>query len=169
MKNIALVLALSVGSLVAQATSLRYEWPTPNGLAINNACYTETTFKSLAPVEYCSQTEVVAEKICYMTDSSEICSAYKGQPVRANEYVKEKTQCAKYVSNYMEVSRHVTVDKCVKYSEVRSEVDNLVCAEMGTSTTFAPTDYNVAVYQQYSGESAEQLLGHKHFSIPACQ
>ncbi len=165
MKLFAALLITAVAA-VANA-SITWDYPVINGLPINNACYTATTFKSLTPITYCTETAVTARYACRMHgEVGEMCRKLRaGEQPHSNEYLREETKCVAYASEDVEVSRTVTSQKCVRWTP-SNEVDEGQCLEWATVTSFAGTRYKVTGYEDHG----EATLTHtKRFDIPACR
>ncbi len=152
---------------MASASNIRYEWPLVNGLAVNNACFTASTFRSIKPIEYCSDLRVVSRQACRMGGEAEICRYIKENgKLYPGEYLVEQKSCYQTSGRDVEVSRMVTASKCVKWTPT-TEMDIGQCLKTETTTYKVGTQFKVAMWEN-GPQGPKNYLGEMDFTVPAC-
>ncbi|MBC7740772.1 MAG: hypothetical protein H7061_01150 [Bdellovibrionaceae bacterium] len=168
MKALILFLTVTLGSVIVSAGEITYDYPQVNGLRVNNACYTESTFRSLTSEVYCSRTAVVSRQACRMGGEAEICRDIKeGGRLYSGEYLVERTSCVKTDYRFVEVSRYASESRCTKWAPI-NEADHGQCLEYGNVTVKLGTTFNVATWEHVGGEQGGRFLGYTRFEMPAC-
>lgn len=167
MKVLATLIVLAFAGIAQAYGEITYDWPSVNGLAINNACATATTFKSLTPVTYCTETKV--DRYSCRMGEIETCRPLKaGQPPYAGEYLKEDVRCVAYGTRHIEVSRTTKTTTCTKWAPI-NEMDHGQCLEWGTVETLVGVDFSVATYRTESAETGPQFIGYTTHTVPNCK
>lgn len=160
-------------SLHAKAQhAITYVWPNINGLALNNACYTPTTFRSLKPIPVCEEYKVMSRKACEQRGDIEVCRPLKeGEKPRFTETLMEQKSCIKMTAKTLEVSRKYTESQCdltVNPGQLASECNTTTSVEK-----WAGLEWDVMMFDNGAGDPShggdKHYLGRYHLVIPACE
>lgn len=163
------ILASAVVSLVASLALAHGEvqdnYPSVNGLMVNNACATATTFRSLAPVSYCSATVTVRYGISSQGELGMVKRLLKaGEAPRRTEMLQEEQQCSAYSTKAVEVSRNMTQTECAYYIPAGEASEP--CTKFISKTVTAGTTFSVERITRY-GEADQQTFW--NYNVPACK
>lgn len=146
---------------------VRYEWPSVNGLKINNACATRETFRSLKPVMKCVERGTVSRQACAKVNDSVVCRfMIEGEVPREGEVVQEDVRCLQRESQNIEVSNVVEEFKCAEFSYVANPGTH-ECLRRERRRYTAGRVYDVSKYEVRS--TGDVYLGEERFVIPVCQ
>jgi hypothetical protein len=165
------IFALFILTIAAHsfASVLVYKWPSINGLSINNACATETEFRSLEAVKVCVETGAVSRTACRYAGESEQCRVLgPNEQPKIDETISEKTECIKYESKSVVVSRIQTNMKCAKWS-VPAPGKIKECLKYETVTSMIGNIFNVETFQDYDAEGGQQFIGYTKYEIQSCK
>jgi hypothetical protein len=159
---------IALAAQTSFASNVTYLWPEVNGLAINNACATATTFRSLQPITYCSETKVVARYACVYGEA-EYCRKLKaGENPIGNETLREEYGCVSYSSQHKEVSRKVISQECKKWGPGFGDYAPNECLKWETKETFVGLTFKVQRMKDYGGEAGLVFDGTEDFTVPMC-
>lgn len=169
MKNLLMSMSVLLLSFTARAEpKIKYLWPSVNGLAVNKACSTENSFKSLTPVPFCSDLRVTSRQACRMGGEIETCRNIKeGGKLYSGEYFVEQKSCYQTSTKEIEVSRMVTNSRCVQWTSP-SEVDVGQCLKTETTTYKAGTNFKVMMFEDGT-PGPKNYLGELDFTVPECK
>lgn len=160
---------LGLASIHAMASGeIRYDWPSANGILVNNACVDGANFRSLTPVKLCTKVAVVERKACrYGGEGGEQCRIVKpGDHIANDEILQKVKKCVAYSNNIVTVPRTHAVDICTKYRQPSNESSG-ECLKLEKKLVTEGRVFYVDLYRQ-SGEGGESFAGTKKFTIPDC-
>lgn len=167
MKSLFAILLLGFSVKALADENLTYVWPSVSGLAVNQACATETTFRSLEPISFCTETRV--DRFSCPKGPSTNCRPLKpGQAAASNETLKEEVTCIAYGQRRLEVSRLVTTEKCLENAPT-DEMNHGQCLKWGSVDTVIGLDFSVAVYRKMSADHGSDFVGYQKYTVPYCQ
>ncbi len=163
------ILASAVVTLVASFAMAHGEvtinWPSVNGLSIDNACATTDTFRSLTPVKVCTATTTVRHAVSNQGEAGQVDRVLKaGEMPRSGEWVVNMQVCSAYGSQALEVSRDMTLTECAYYP--RAGEASEPCDKFITKTVRAGLTFSVEKIAHY-GEADQSSFF--NFTVPACK
>lgn len=158
MNQFLFLLGTMIAAIAARAEVV-YQWPVVQGLPVNQACATATTFKSTRPVPVCLETKVVSRLACRKSGEADSCRPL-GLTERASdsEEVQETLGCIKSEARHLEVSRVTTARRCLDKPE---------CLRFETVTQVMSPHFRVEKYKQENGEIID-FIGTEDYRIPDC-
>jgi len=160
---------IAILSLVA-SFALAYDdsvvvWPSVNGLMINNACATDTTFRSLHPVSTCMQTEKTRYAVSDRGEIGEVRRELRaGDSLRSGETLVTETRCVSYDRQDMEVSRNVETSECAEIP--RSGEITHTCRRFVRRTVMSPRTFSVEKVIHHGDLDHSTWF---QFTVPNCQ
>ena len=163
------LLASAVVTLVASFAlahgEVQWNFPSVNGLSVGNACATATTFRSLAPVQYCSATQTVRVAYSSQGEIGLVKRTLKaGEVARRGEFVENETVCSAYGMHNVEVSRVVSTSECAYYMPAGEA--SQPCTKFITKTSTVGTTFSVEKIVRY-GQADQQTF--VNFTVPNCK
>lgn len=162
-----MILTVWAWSNVLAATEVRYEWPSVNGLPVNNACATDETFRSLAPVRVCTETAVVARHACHTGHAESCRPLMEGEAARADEAVREDVRCVAREPRSIEVSREIVTVHCDQ-AQSTGGASSGPCAHLVERKTKVDRSFEVRKYELRQGDASDAYLGTERFIVPEC-
>ncbi len=164
MKLITASIVTLFATLAMAHGEVQINWPSVNGLAVNNACATADTFRSLQGVKTCTDTKTVRYAVSSQGEIGMVKRLLKdGEQPRRNEWLQTEEVCSAYGYQGMEVSRNMTVSECAHYAPPGEHTEP--CREFVSRTVKAPLTYSVEKIVHY-GEADQQTFF--KFTVPAC-
>lgn len=150
--------ASSWSEIFADASARFYADYNLGGIALSNACLTDTEVHSINPVKVCVKEETVS----YGSDEN-------GSPIKFNF-------CKEYATVAQSSPRTYNVDSCVQWKEVVQGSDvgsRWECVASAPKAVTVPNTFNVGVYEDQAGGSdgggSSTFPGFtKALSLPAC-
>lgn len=159
-----MVTLMATAAFAIQEGDFIYKWPKVNGLPINQACATPTTFRSIEPVDTCTGRTYTREA-CSLGEIEFCRPLARNQQPGAGEYLKTDVQCNARSVAYMEVSRYSTTRTCVEYDT--SETDAGRCLRHRSVRSIAPVTYDVQRLQ-FHNEMGFVDAGTFRYTVPTC-
>ncbi len=165
MKSLAVILTSLCAAVAMAHGEVQINWPSVNGLAINNACATADTLRSLNGVRVCTATKVIRYGVSSQGERGLVKRQLaEGEQPRRTEYLESESVCSAYAIQGREVSRMIAVTECAHYAPAGEHVEP--CSEFISKTVKAGLTYSVEKIVDY-GEASQQTFF--NYTIPACQ
>ena len=166
MKLFTAALVSLCASLALAYGEVQINWPSVNGLAVNNACATAESFRSLHGVQVCTATNIVRYAVYSQGEAGLAKRLLKnGELPRRGEYLETETVCAAYGIQALEVSRFMTVTECAQQASSGSEY-SAPCTQFVSKIVKVGLSFNVEKFVDY-GEASQQSFF--KYTVPACQ
>lgn len=163
-----LMFSFLIASTASAYGKVRYNWPSVGSLAVNNACATETHFKSLRKLESCVETVAVSRQACQIRGEGEVCRPLTSNEIpTAQEDLREIRKCIKTESHDVFVPRTSQVKQCVSWTAVDSAGDRQ-CLKYETVTKVIGKSFKVEMFS-LEVDSEERFEGYLDFTIPDCK
>lgn len=122
------------------------------GIALNNACVTDTEVKSIAPVKVCTSLKEVI-----------VNPGLKGEDGQYSEWV-----CESYATRTLSASRAFQRDVCLKYD--RASEASTGCLEFGKQNDFLPDTIKTSIVTVTNNESSSNFPGvSSTHTFPRCK
>lgn len=137
---------------------------------VNNVCVSGERFKSIMPISNCIKT--IPLKVCTIRHSSkkdidvEICrDSISGEKVIENEQTRILYTCLSYENKFLETSRVINTNECIKTRSKRSkEQENEICIEYENRSQLASDVVSVSIINKFDNESVDSF----EFQLPSC-
>lgn len=144
---------------------VQINWPSVNGLAINNACATVDSFVSLTPVTTCLATTTVRYAVSTRGEAAmEKRLLAPGEQPHSDEWLQTEQVCSSYGSRAMTVSRNVTTTECAYYMPAGEASEP--CSRFVSKTSKMGTTFSVEKITRY-GQADQQVFF--NYTVPACK
>ncbi len=164
MKLVAASLVSLFATLALAYGEVQINWPSVNGLSVNNVCATSETFRSLTPVKVCTATTDVRYAVSSQGEAGLVKRLLKaGEQPRRSEYLQVEQMCSTYGMKAMEVSRLMVKTECKDYA--RAGEASEPCREFISTTVKAGLTFSVEKLVDY-GEATQQTFF--NYTVPAC-
>ena len=165
MKLLTATLVSLCASLALAHGEVQINWPSVNGLAVNNACATSESFRSLNGVQVCTATKLVRYAVHSQGEQGLVKRLLKvGEFPRRGEYLESESVCAAYATQAREVSRFMTVTECAHYAPAGEHAEP--CSEFVSKTVKAGTTFSVEKIVDYGQASQQSFF---NYTVPSCQ
>ena len=143
---------------------VQINWPSVNGLSVNNACATADTFRSLAKVTTCTATKDVRYAVSNQGEVGMVKRELAaGEALSSGEYLQVEKTCAAYGSRSLVVSRNTSTRECAYYTPAGQASEP--CSKFITKTAKVGTTFSVEKIVRY-GEADQQTFF--NYTVPAC-
>lgn len=146
MKKMGLLLALMFSSSAFANTYVYHDWDRAlRGIALTNACLTESDVKTIKPMK--------------------VCTKYVTREVREGDSVWYETICVASAMQDLSFSRSFEKQVCTKY--VTEGDGNMICKKWTTVSDVLPTTIKIATVTEH-GEWSNWPGVTSYFTFPIC-
>ena len=165
MKLFTAALVSLCASLAMAHGEVQLNYPSVNGLSINNACATNDTFRSLNAVKVCTGTTMLRYAISSQGERGMVKRLLAaGEQPRRSEFLQNEEVCSAYSLQGLEVSRNVTTSECAHYTAAGEA--SQPCTHFVSKTQKVGLTFSVEKMVNY-GEGSQQTF--VKYTVPVCQ